>query len=256
MNQIWSKRVQGIYTLYLSRELRFSDEYEEQFKELFRISEKEGRALKILEIGCGPGALAKSLRRWYQDAEIIGLDRDSEFIAFAKKQEAEVTFVTGDATELPFEDASFDVTISNTVCEHIEPSQFYREQMRVLKPGGICLVLSSRRGISIQADCLALTEYEKAFWKREEGCDNTLEQYGIGKYAMSESELPRAMEKYGFRNVSVGYVTEDFTPDSASCSRERALAIIEEGRMTQLEAIDSAEYCCGNMFQQDRKSVV
>lgn len=41
MNQIWSKQVQGIYTLYLSRELRFSDEYEEPFKELFRISEEE-----------------------------------------------------------------------------------------------------------------------------------------------------------------------------------------------------------------------
>lgn len=36
-------------------------------------------------------------------------------------------------SKIPFENESFDVTISNTVAEHIEPSRFYGEQYRVLK---------------------------------------------------------------------------------------------------------------------------
>ena len=64
----------------------------------------------------------------------------------------------GDATALPFQSNTFDVTISNTVCEHVKPAKFYGEQLRVLKPGGICLVLSSRKGINIAASCLALVK--------------------------------------------------------------------------------------------------
>ena len=43
--------------------------------------------IKALEIGCGPGALAGALQRWYPGAEIMAVDRDSEFIHFAKEYE-------------------------------------------------------------------------------------------------------------------------------------------------------------------------
>lgn len=94
--------------------------------------------ISILEVGCGPGAFAGALHRWYPNAEITGIDRDSEFIRFARAHENGITFVEGDATTLPFEDGCFDVVISNTVSEHIEPSRFYGEQLRILKTGGIC----------------------------------------------------------------------------------------------------------------------
>ena len=71
------------------------------------------------------------------------MDRDSNFIAFASKKAPQIHFLEGDATELTFESESFDVTISNTVVEHIEPSKFYGEQYRVLKENGVCLVLSA-----------------------------------------------------------------------------------------------------------------
>ena len=147
MNTIWSTYVQNIGTLYDSRSLRFSDFFQSKYKEIFEIEDKK----KILEIGCGPGAFAESLSRWYRNAEIFGMDRDSNFITFASKKAPQVHFSEGDATELPFEEESFDVTISNTVVEHIEPSKFYGEQYRVLKENGVCLVLSARKGINISA---------------------------------------------------------------------------------------------------------
>ncbi len=246
MNLIWSQYVQGTGTLYYSRKLRFDDRFAPQYKGLFDLDET--RPLRILEIGCGPGALAGALRRWYPNAEITGVDRDSEFIRFAREHEDGITFLEGDATALPFEDRTFDVTISNTVSEHIEPSLFYSEQFRVLKPGGVCLVLSSRKGINLSADCLMPDEFERQFWQKAEKYDDSMEKYAVCKYPMSEAELPLAMTAYGFSDVRTGYVTVDLTPDDPKYTPEMAHAMINAHRQSALEAIDSVPVSMPNHF--------
>lgn len=237
MNNIWSKYVQGIKTLYYSRKLRFDDLFSEQYRHLFDLDAKQ--KLKILEIGCGPGALAGALHRWYPLAEITAVDRDSEFVRFGTEHEPGVNFVEGDATGLPFEDNTFDVTISNTVAEHIEPSKFYSEQLRVLKPGGVCLVLSSRKGININASCITFNEYEQQFWKKAEQHDDSMDRFAVCKYPMSEAEMPVVMTEYGFSNVSTGFATIDLTPDNPKFSASLALDMINANRYTALDGIDS-----------------
>lgn len=239
MNTIWSDYVQGIKTLYLSRKLRFDDIFFGQYKTLFDIDTE--RNLNILEIGCGPGVLATSLHRWYPNAEITAIDRDSNFITYAKGSAQEINFLEGDAEKLPFCDCTFDITISNTVSEHIETSKFFGEQMRVLKPGGICLVLSSRRGITSKAECLEMSDTEKKFWQKAESeYDTTYDKYSICKYPMSESALPLEMEKYGFKNIRSGYALIDLTPDDPKYSAEMAHDMINADRYTSIEAIDAA----------------
>ena len=237
MNIIWSKYVQGAKTLFYSRKLRFDDMFAEQYKALFELNEKGN--IKILEIGCGPGALAGALHRWYPNAEITAVDRDSEFVRFAREHEKGIEFMEGDATALPFGDNTFDVTISNTVSEHIEPSQFYGEQLRVLKPGGICLVLSSRKGINLTPSCIIYNEYEQQFWKKANQHDDSMERYSVCKYPMSEAELPTAMEKYGFSDIRTGYAIIDLTPDDSKFSPALAHDMINANRFTALDAIES-----------------
>ena len=91
MNNIWSEHIQGIKTLYLSRKLRFDDAFFDQYDRLFHLD--HDRELKILEIGCGPGALAESLHSWYPGAQITAIDRDSSFITFAQENIAGVNFI-------------------------------------------------------------------------------------------------------------------------------------------------------------------
>lgn len=237
MNTIWSKFVQGTKTLYYSRKLRFDDIFSEQYKQLFALDAKQ--KLKILEIGCGPGALAGALHRWYHLAEITAVDRDSEFIRFGAEHESGVRFIEGDATALPFDDNTFDVTISNTVAEHIEPSKFYSEQLRVLKPGGVCLVLSSRKGINIEPSCITFNEFEDQFWKKAQKHDDSMDRYAVCKYPMNEAEMPLAMTKYGFSNVSTGFATIDQTPDNPKFSESLALDMINSNRYTALDGIES-----------------
>lgn len=239
MNNIWSENIQGIKTLYLSRKLRFDDFFFEQYEKLFSLDKSQ--TLKILEIGCGPGALAGALHRWYPNAEIVAIDRDSNFIEYAKENISGVKFMEGDATSLPFEADTFDVTISHTVCEHIEPTIFYAEQKRVLKDNGVCLVLSVRKGFKQLAECLKMTEAEKEFWDSITDEENILEKYAVGKYSMTEQELPMAMENNGFANVSTGYAVIDLTPDNPKYSSQMAEDIINAERASELEAVQSVK---------------
>ena len=246
MNVIWSKYVQGTKTLYYSRKLRFDDLFAEQYKSLFHLD--AGRNLKILEIGCGPGALAGALHRWYPHAEITAVDRDSEFIRFGLEHEPGVNFMEGDATDLPFEENTFDVTISNTVAEHIEPAKFYGEQLRVLKPGGICLVLSSRKGININPDCITFSEYEQQFWKKAELHDDSMDRYAVCKYPMSEAEIPASMAEYGFTDISTGFAAVDLTPDNPKFSAALALDMINANRQAALDSIESVLHTMPDYF--------
>ena len=236
MNTMWSTYVQRCGTLYESRALRFSDTFKEAYRKSFDIDS----AKSILEIGCGPGALCGALRRWYPAAEVTGVDRDSGFIAFARERIPGVAFAEEDATALNFADNSFDVTISNTVAEHVEPGAFFGEQRRVLKPGGVCLVLSVRPGINRAAPCVQReTQAEQAFWEkvgprmgeRQAACQ-------VCQYPMNEMELPKAMARAGFRDIRTDYLTINLTPDDPCYRPEMARAMIEANRRNDLDALD------------------
>lgn len=239
MENLWSENVQGVLTLYLSRKLRFQDSFMEPYMALFRLDPR--KKLRILEIGCGPGALAGALHRWYPNAEIVGLDRDGPFIQFAKQHEPGVEFLVGDSADLPFENQSFDVTISHTVSEHVEPSLFYAEQKRVLRENGVCLVLTTRKSINCPADCLRETEAETEFWQGIKD-DGIREQLGVGKYWMTEQQMPIVMEQNGFSEVSTGFYTCALTPDNPDCPLDMAEEIINAERHGSIEAILSTHH--------------
>lgn len=237
MNENWSKYVQGINTLYFSRKLRFDDMFSDQFLKAFQIDRE--KKIRILEIGCGPGALAGALRRWYPNAEITGMDLDTAFIRFARENEEGVTFMEGDATNLPFENETFDVTISNTVSEHIPPEAFFGEQKRVLKKGGVCLVLSARRGYRQKSQFEGKTEFENDFWQRVSQFDDSMERFSVGKYGMNEQTLPQTMQEFGFDSISTAYAVSNLTPDNECVPKEMAVLMINAGRYNDLDAIQS-----------------
>lgn len=249
MNTIWSGGVQGTGTLYQSRALRFHDRFMDSYTGPFAIP---GDA-RILEIGCGPGALAQSLKRWYPAVSVTGIDRDTAFIDFARQIAPDIAFLEGDATALGFQDASFDVTISNTVSEHVPTEDFYREQYRVLKPGGVCLMLSARRGVNIKAPCLrASSAIEDEVWSRtEEVCKAYDEQNSVGAWGKNEMQHPLAIAEYGFRDVTTDYAVINLTPDDPRMPREMALAIFSEQRQEALDAIGYLPNVAGSLVHPD-----
>ncbi len=252
MNHFWSDRIQSIGTLDSSRKLRFSDRFQNAYTELFRLEE----GARILEIGCGTGALCRALKRWYPSAEVVGLDRDDAFIDYARERNTGETYRKGDATALPFADGSFDVTISNTVSEHVEPSGFFGEQRRVLRDGGVCLLLSARRGIQHPAACVREeSAFETEIWERVDAdFRRAAKENGVGAYALNEMELPAAMEKYGFRDVETHYLAINLTPDDPFYAPEEACDMINANRQNDLDNIERMESVApGAVSRADRE---
>ncbi len=255
MNHFWSDRIQSIGTLDTSRKLRFSDRFQNAYTELFRLEE----GARILEIGCGTGALCRALKRWYPSAEVVGLDRDDAFIDYARERNTGETYRKGDATALPFADGSFDVTISNTVSEHVEPSGFFGEQRRVLRDGGVCLLLSARRGIQHPAACVREeSAFEMEIWERVDAdFRRAAKENGVGAYALNEMELPAAMEKYGFRDVETHYLAINLTPDDPFYTPEEARDMINANRQNDLDNIERMESVApGAVSKADREMLV
>lgn len=255
MNHFWSDRIQSIGTLDSSRKLRFSDRFQNAYTELFRLEE----GARILEIGCGTGALCRALKRWYPSAEVVGLDRDDAFIDYARGKSTGETYRKGDATALLFADGSFDVTISNTVSEHVEPSGFFGEQRRVLRDGGVCLLLSARRGIQHPAACVREeSAFETEIWERVDAdFRRAAKENGVGAYALNEMELPAAMEKYGFRDVETHYLAINLTPDDPFYAPEEARDMINANRQNDLDNIERMESVApGAVSKADRDRLV
>jgi len=94
----------------------------------------------VLEVGSGRGGGGSFLTRKLKPKSYVALDYAEEQIKTCKRIHAEVkdlSFVCGNAMELPFEDAKFDI-VMNVESSHVysDFSKFVNEVHRVLKPGG------------------------------------------------------------------------------------------------------------------------
>lgn len=106
----------------------------------------------VLEIAPGPGYLAIEIAK-LGGYRVTGLDISRTFveIARAKAQEAgaAVDFQLGNASDMPFADNTFDLTICRAAFKNFtEPVQAIQEMYRVLKPGGKALIADLRRDAS------------------------------------------------------------------------------------------------------------
>lgn len=74
----------------------------------------------VLDVGCGTGWFTRRVAG--DGARVVGLDRDAEALAFARRHSAGcVSYVHGDATALPFADAAFDAVLSVTALCFVRP---------------------------------------------------------------------------------------------------------------------------------------
>ena len=93
---------------------------------------------KVLDVGCGTGVLAREAhRRVGQEGQVVGLDLNQGTLAVAARAEPDVEWRRGDAASLPFEDASFDVVVSQFALMYFpDRVASLREMWRTPAPGG------------------------------------------------------------------------------------------------------------------------
>ncbi len=105
---------------------------------------------KVLDIGCGNGALTIKLAKKYPTAHVTGIDywgkrwdyskSTCEMNAKIEGVMEQVMFKKASASSLPFEDEHFDAVVSNFVFHEVsdvkDKWEVIREALRVLKKGG------------------------------------------------------------------------------------------------------------------------
>ena len=108
---------------------------------------------EIAELGCGGGRNIRALLRKYPAATVAALDYSEVSVEKAMRvnrkglQAGRCRIIQGDVSCLPFEDGTFDlVTAFETVYFWPGPTESFREVYRILRPGGIFLIVNEVDG--------------------------------------------------------------------------------------------------------------
>ena len=91
------------------------------------------------DIGCGTGGLTQTILASCDPASISAIDKADGFITAARQiiSDIRVTFGTADATALPWDNHTFDATVSGLVLNFVpDPKKMLSEIVRVTKSGG------------------------------------------------------------------------------------------------------------------------
>jgi ubiquinone/menaquinone biosynthesis C-methylase UbiE len=145
---------------------------------------------KVLEVGGGSGRDSIRLAQMGAHVTVIDYVRSSLDVVArnAKRLNAQIELVHGDALSMPFEEGTFDVVFHQGLMEHFrDPGPLLRENRRVLKEGGVVLIDVPQRWHAYTAMKHVLIAMNRWFagWETE---------YSIG-------ELTRTVEKEGFHVI-------------------------------------------------------
>jgi 2-polyprenyl-3-methyl-5-hydroxy-6-metoxy-1,4-benzoquinol methylase len=103
--------------------------------------------LRVLDVGCGSGIIARQIS--LISKQTFGVDLDLDLLRFAQGHRSialNLHFFSGDVAKLPCAPDQFDVVICAQVYEHVKDQQaLAREVWRILKPGGVCFFSGPNR---------------------------------------------------------------------------------------------------------------
>lgn len=100
--------------------------------------------VRVLDLAAGTGTSAAAYAA--RGADVVACDFSQGMLKEGKRRHPEITFVAGDAMELPFADDEFDVaTVSYGLRNVQDPDKALREMLRVTKPGGRLVIAEFSR---------------------------------------------------------------------------------------------------------------
>jgi ubiquinone/menaquinone biosynthesis C-methylase UbiE len=95
------------------------------------------RGERLLDVGCGTGALLREAASRRPEAALVGVDLSTPMLREAAARRTPATLVAADAARLPLPDACVDAVVSASSFHYWpDPLAGLREAARVLAPGG------------------------------------------------------------------------------------------------------------------------
>ncbi|HSP74368.1 MAG TPA: class I SAM-dependent methyltransferase [Gaiellaceae bacterium] len=157
MSDAVRKRFGETAELVAAQQDRRAAETEAELRRLLTLTGEE----RALDVGTGAGAFAIALAPLVR--EVVGVDIVPELLEQGRRRApANVQFVEGEATALPFGPGEFDLVCSARTFHHIaRPELVLAEMNRVLRPGGTMLVVDQLAPVDSLA-AIELNRFERA----------------------------------------------------------------------------------------------
>jgi 2-polyprenyl-3-methyl-5-hydroxy-6-metoxy-1,4-benzoquinol methylase len=130
---------------YLAQEKIESDYADVRFDREIRLFRAHCPGGSVLDVGCSSGGFLYQLQKRFPGKyKLLGTDVSTQPLAHAAKMG--VPTVIGDFLTQTF-DEPFDAVTFWAVMEHLsEPAAFLKKAAAILKPGGVCLILTPNMG--------------------------------------------------------------------------------------------------------------
>jgi ubiquinone/menaquinone biosynthesis C-methylase UbiE len=158
--------------LMTALELRAADPQQRAMLHTYLTDMALSQGARVLEVGCGTGAVTRVLATWPGVGETIGADPSPVFVAKARELAeglSTLSFQEADGRSLPFADNGFDAVVFHTTLCHVpEPEVMLHGAVRILRPGGCLAVfegdyatgtLATKAGDPLEACAEAFREY-------------------------------------------------------------------------------------------------
>jgi ubiquinone/menaquinone biosynthesis C-methylase UbiE len=116
-------------------ELRAADPQQRRMREAYLSEIAFPPNARVLDVGCGTGAVTRVLAEWAGVGQVVGIDPSPSFLEKARELASghpNLAFEQADGRQLPFEVDSFDLTL----CHVPSPERALAEAFRVLRRGG------------------------------------------------------------------------------------------------------------------------
>jgi ubiquinone/menaquinone biosynthesis C-methylase UbiE len=116
---------------------RFMGRYSEPLAVSFADVAEVAPGQRVLDVGCGPGALTAQLVDRLGSDKVVAVDPSAPFAEAAQARFPGVDVRVAAAEDLPFPDDSFDAALAQLVVSFMpDPVAGVREMARVTRPGG------------------------------------------------------------------------------------------------------------------------
>jgi SAM-dependent methyltransferase len=180
---------------------RYIGRYSEQLARQFPLTVGVREGQRVLDVGCGPGALTASLVELLGADHVSAVDPSPAYVAACGERSPGVDVRAGVAEGLPFADGAFDVTLSQLVVNLMEDAPAgVREMSRVTRPGGtVAALVWAHDGMPLLA-----RYWEAATVVAPEAVAAMGE---TGKVGLSEAQLLALWRGVGLEDISSGRLT-------------------------------------------------
>jgi SAM-dependent methyltransferase len=167
---------------------RYSEHLSPQLADLAHVA----RGMRVLDVGCGPGALTAELVRRAGAASVAAVDPSEPFVTAVRTRNPGVDARVATAESLPFADDAFDAAVAQLVVHFMrDPVAGIREMARVTRTGGVvaaCVWDGLGRGPT--------TEFWRAAREIDPNVPNEGERAGV-----REGHLVTLFKEAGLRDV-------------------------------------------------------